>query len=50
MDETQGESRTDPVRRAPAGYVYEFGTWRLVPASSARRSTTQGRPPKKRGG
>ncbi|HWI62754.1 MAG TPA: hypothetical protein VNT75_12990 [Symbiobacteriaceae bacterium] len=42
MDETRA--------KPPAGYVYEFGTWRLIPAGAVRQATTQGRPPKKKGG
>ncbi|HYF92788.1 MAG TPA: hypothetical protein VD969_11145 [Symbiobacteriaceae bacterium] len=48
-----GEGRDDagrPQQTPPAGYIYEFGTWRLIPAGSARRTIAQGRAPKKKGG
>lgn len=51
MDGTEGEVAQQAAGRpAPAGYIYEFGTWRLIPAGTARRSNTQGRPTKKKGG
>jgi hypothetical protein len=44
-------SNTDdqPQPKAAAS-VFEFGTWRQVPVKTARQTTTQGRPPKKKGG
>jgi|GEM_PF-5491699 len=48
MEEAQDEQRQERPPAAPA--IYEFGTWRQVQATAVRRTTTQGRPPKKKGG
>lgn len=48
MDEMQEEQRQQ--RTPAAGTIYEFGTWRQVPAVTVRQTTTRGRPPKKKGG
>ncbi|HWI51053.1 MAG TPA: hypothetical protein VNT01_02785 [Symbiobacteriaceae bacterium] len=48
MDETQDEQRQE--RPPAAAAIYEFGTWRQVQAVAVRRTATQGRPTKKKGG